>query len=281
MPIASKETTQVRRSGAIGALKLAIRDEGTIAKNKIKRTELRWNGNIRPGLRKFHKYSINIDIDSQAVTALYNLSAISHGTGIRKLSPINSDKGENNFLQRIISPIYAIPYRESLRSFHPSNSNPLDYYIINGGNCITKSLMAIAVLQRYREEGKIDGVFGIRHSIDKKTGEGHAWVSYKDSKGITIVDPTHGLLIKLGDDETNKAMESFLIKNNKWNYFDIGGSTSALRDKSIFNSFVVGYSLIGTYVMHIGAMGPVVLAVVVLQASSLIKYWKDIRRQTG
>ena len=281
MPTASKETVHYSRSGVIRALKLAIRDESTIARNKIKRTELGWNGNLRPGLRKFHKYSINVDIDSPAVTSLYNLSTISYGAGIRKLSPIGSDKGENNFLQRIISPIYSIPYKERLRSFHPSNSNPLDYYIVNGGNCITKSLMAIAVLQRYREDGKIDGIFGIRHNIDKKTGEGHAWVSYKDSKGITIVDPTHGLLIKLGNDETNKTMESFLIKNNRWNYFDVGESVSVLRSKSLFNSFVAGYSLIGTYVMHIGAMGTVAIAAAAFQVSGLIKYWKDTKRQTG
>ena len=281
MPTASKETTKGRRHSAIGALKLAIRDEGTIARNKIKGTELKWNGNLRPGLRKFHKYTICVDIDSKAVTALYNLSKVSHGEGIRKLSPIHSGKGENNILQRIISPIYAIPYKENLKSFHPSNSNPLDYYIMNGGNCITKSLMAIAVLQRYREEGNVDGTFGIRHSINKNTGEGHAWVSYKGPEGITIVDPTHGLLVKLGDNETNKMMESFLINNNGWNYFDVGESVSALRDKSIFNSFVVGYSLIGEYVMHIGAMNMVAIAAVALQASSLIKYRKDIKRQTG
>ncbi len=281
MQIAAKEKAENRKHSAVKVLKLMIRDQSAIASNKIKRTELGWNGNLRRGLRKFHKYCINIDIDSPAVTVLYNLSMISFGRGIRKLTPINAAKGENSFLQEIISPIYSIPYKEHLGSLNPSNSLPLDYYIINGGNCIAKSLMAIAVLQRYREEGKIDGVFGIRYSFDKNSNYGHAWVSYRDSKGTMIVDPTHGLIIRLGDDETNKAIESFLIKSNGWNYFNREAANSSFIEKSLFTSFIGGYGLIGAFVMDVGAMGLVTATALAIQVVNTVKYLKNARRQVG
>ena len=281
MPGALKDTAEARRSNTANALKLMVRDGSTLARNKIKRTELQWNGNLRPALRKFHKYSINVDIDSPEVKKLYALSFWSYGSGISRISPRNSPKGENNFLQKIISPIYSIPYTERLRSFHPSNSYPLDYYITNGGNCIAKSLMTIAVLQRYREEGRIGGVFGIRYNFDEKTNAGHAWVSYTDSNGVTIVDPTAGLLIKLGDNETNKAIESFLINANGWNYFDVKVAKNTLLKKSVFNSLVVGYSFVGTYAIHVGYLGTLAVAAAVLQVSGLIRYKKDTKRQTS
>ncbi len=282
MPVLFKENNKNKTSSLREALKLQMRDGQTSIKNRIKGTGLKWNSYLKPGLRKFQAYSIIVDIDSKAVSTLHNLSTISGGIGVTKIRPSDSVKDENRFLQEIISPIYLrVPYVENLKSLHPSKPDPLDYYIEKGGNCITKSLMTIAVLQRYREDGTISGSFGLRYNFTNGAEIGHAWVVYKDANGSTIVDPTQGILVKVGDRKTNEAVASVLLQRGLWNYFDVEQKRETLTQNTIFNAVAMTYGFLGTYLMHARDLGIFMAFALANQVSSTIKYKRHAKRQIG
>ncbi len=264
----------------IQAFRDSSRERSQYRKDKKEGLLLDKNDLLRHGVRKFKAMFIYVDIDSEKVVELYNLTLEASDKFKSKLINAKADKlsdSEILIMSAMITINSKVKYVMSNSPFASYvHATPLDYYISNGGNCVAKSMMTLAVMQRLREDGLISGEFGFKANFMKGVQYGHMYVAYRGNDTKMIIDTTNLSTTQYGTKEINKLMEKSLKADGEWNYFD----TSKLRKKfirdSIWNSVPIALFL--PYVISGKILFDVLAAALSIgEAFS----WKEFRRNVN
>lgn len=170
-----------------------------------------------------------VDTRSKAIDALYNAS---RDMAIKVILETTGSIGKKGYGQvkelfilytAVVSARLNISYVEEAPGPHIAIM-PLDYYIRNGGDCKRFSLAAAAILQRFKEDGYIDGSVRIMGNQPRGEEFGHAWLRYENGNRRVIVDPTNVLLFEYEKTAftSKRGLKKRLGKGNPdikvWNY---------------------------------------------------------------
>ena len=205
---------------------------------------LGFSGELKRGVNRFVYEKIMVDVDSERVGFLYQVALGRIASDRKNFEDACSAMGvkpdekmmQMAELRSVARTVYdSSKYVKMLNNKRSwLNPDPLDRYIINGGNCVSISLTTIAVLQRLREDGYISGRFGIKYNFPKTAGqqlllegnqrpmeiEGHAWLIYKGKGGRMIVDSTAaGRVVGYAGRKEREAARQKADKEGTWNYY--------------------------------------------------------------
>jgi hypothetical protein len=194
------------------------------------------NGYIGRDDRRFIAFGEAIvDVNSDRVTALYESARaeVDARKGRRKSPSQNTNLIFNVVTSLVHNEMNYVNVRDTGRFRNSLNAKELDVFIENGGVCRHFALAEIALLQRFRMDGYIDGK--IRLLYNTIDDSGHAWVHYETPSSLRIIaDPTLGRIIRY-----RKGDEKELAKRHlsDWNYFI---NFSLLRPLAAINAGALG-----------------------------------------
>ena len=143
---------------------------------------------LSPGMEKFQTLSTVVDINSELVKRIYD-NVIKNAA---KMQPVTEEK----LLVTVADLIHnSIAYNDRDYSIYDREGMlltlPLDYFIENGGVCRNHAAAVLALLQKLRSNGYINGEMRINAGI-MPNGGGHAYAEYVNQNRRTwTIDATN------------------------------------------------------------------------------------------
>lgn len=100
-----------------------------------------------------------------------------------------------------------ISYNDQIGKEQGAKEESLEFFAENGGVCRHQAVAGVAILQRMREEGLIQGSFGVMiGNTDGGRYANHAWVEYTDQLGGKwVMDPTNLVVAKVEESFYKRA----------------------------------------------------------------------------